>query len=390
MPMTPDSAAGPVLAPRYLARFACTAGDCPDNCCAGGPVPLDPAALGRMEAFADPGLRALVAASVVRGPEPGAGRIEPGPDACRTCPFLDGDRLCRIHAHAGVEALPDSCATYPREAAELNGLGQLALRLSCPEAARLVLLDEDALELEALDPGGWVLHRVEPRQGLDAADLEEVRTQLFQVLQTRELDLSLRLAVVGIFCQRLEELLQGGKGANLPGLFQAMDAVLENGAVQVPLKAPGVRRDLRARVAKLALTGMRGPGASARTLRVLDEAAAGLEGGAADGEAKLARALEPCPWLLDHYLLNTAFREVFPWAAGGPFLHYARLMLDFAVLRGVLEGRAAAHPGILGPEDLVETVQVFSRWAEAGSPVLAKLRQESADWISLGPLLAVV
>lgn len=390
MPMTPDSATGPVLAPRYVARFACTAGDCPDGCCAGGPVPLDAAALGRLEACEDPELRAIAAASVVRGPEPGAGRIEPGADACRTCPFLDGGRLCRIHARLGAGALPESCATYPREGAELNGLGQLALRLSCPEAAGLALLDEDAMELEALEPEGWALPRVEPRQGLDATDMEEVRTQLFQVLQTRELDLSLRLAVAGIFCQRLDELLQGGKGANLPGLFQAMDAVLENGAVQVPLKAPAVRRDLRVRVAKLALQGMGGPTSSPRVLRVLDEAAAGLEGGAADGEAKLALALEPCPWLLEHHLLNTAFREVFPWAPGGPFLHYARLMLDFAVLRGMLEGRAAARPGTLTPEELVETVQVFSRWAEAGSPVLAKLRQESADWITLGPLLALV
>jgi lysine-N-methylase len=61
------------------------------------------------------------------------------------CPMLGEDRLCRIQAELGEGLLSHACATYPRIVHEIGGVEEKALTLSCPEAARLVLLTPNLL-----------------------------------------------------------------------------------------------------------------------------------------------------------------------------------------------------------------------------------------------------
>jgi len=58
-----------------------------------------------------------------------------------TCPFLSSNCLCGIQLEHGEFYLPGICATYPRLTQRIDGLRETTLLLSCPEAARLVLLN---------------------------------------------------------------------------------------------------------------------------------------------------------------------------------------------------------------------------------------------------------
>ena len=65
-----------------------------------------------------------------------------------SCAFLQDDKLCLIQTRLGEEALSSTCSDYPR--LELP-LGEAKLQigtLSCPEAARLSLLDDQAMFLD--------------------------------------------------------------------------------------------------------------------------------------------------------------------------------------------------------------------------------------------------
>jgi lysine-N-methylase len=92
----------------------------------------------------------MIDASVLLMPEtvkpPAFARIRM--DEANQCPLLSEDRLCRIQAEFGEPFLSHTCATYPRVIHSIGDIRETALTLSCPEAARLVLLNPD---LPALD-----------------------------------------------------------------------------------------------------------------------------------------------------------------------------------------------------------------------------------------------
>jgi lysine-N-methylase len=63
------------------------------------------------------------------------------------CPFLQADKLCMIQGKMGESALSKVCTTYPRHSGSISGRQIEVATLSCPEAARLCLLDPDAMNI---------------------------------------------------------------------------------------------------------------------------------------------------------------------------------------------------------------------------------------------------
>jgi lysine-N-methylase len=59
--------------------------------------------------------------------------------------MLQKENLCSLHQQHGPEMLPHTCATYPRAVSTNSGQTETALHLSCPEAARVTLLDPNLL-----------------------------------------------------------------------------------------------------------------------------------------------------------------------------------------------------------------------------------------------------
>lgn len=402
---------GPMLMPRYVGRFACTGGDCADTCCSGWRIDLDRPTLLQYESSEDPELRPLFGEFVKRNPTDPTrqtfGFIQKLEGPSHYCPFLDASRLCRIQARMGEEGLCDTCSDYPRSTVKLAEFHQLTLQLSCPEAARLALLSADAFELEAgearVRSGG--IGRLESDGGISLQDMEEIRTQMFQILQTREVDLSTRLAVLGLFCHRLTELIQQGKSGNLSGLTQAMDAYLQDGAGKIPLGPPEERQLARLNFAWIFILSMQVSELPPHQRKVIDAVAAGL-GIHADGRLdevallrshhqgtpRLDEAMAEAPLLLEHYLLNEALREVFPWAKGTPYQHYIHFLLRFTILRAMLVGRAASQEVLLTPMELADTVQVFCRRVQTGKKILDQINPKiiEGDWTDLKTLFTVV
>ena len=84
------------------------------------------------------------------------------------CVFFDAanGRLCAIHRHAGVEALPSSCRHFPRIYRRDAEGAALSLSHFCPTAAAMLLKNVPLAIVDALPP----LALDEPIEGLDARD----------------------------------------------------------------------------------------------------------------------------------------------------------------------------------------------------------------------------
>lgn len=118
--------------PHYYKKFRCIAGECPDTCCAGWQIQIDPASLRKYKKTKGPlGSRLK---NEINWKE-GCFRQYGG-----RCAFLNEGDLCDLYLEGGGErAFCRTCRTYPRHIEEFEGLREISLSLSCPAAADLIL-----------------------------------------------------------------------------------------------------------------------------------------------------------------------------------------------------------------------------------------------------------
>jgi len=200
---------------RYAARFRCIGAACEDNCCAHSwQVLLDRQDYGRLKAAlaGSPDGRATFDRGCVRTPGAAArdrrfAILQRTPDG--RCVFLAPDGLCAIHTTHGTAALPGVCATYPRVLTEAGAHLSLTATLSCPEAARLCLLAEDAVRMDAADPGALAPLRVRHRLSTASQDplvrhFSAIRAAFIDLIAMRDSPVASRFYAAAHLARRLD------------------------------------------------------------------------------------------------------------------------------------------------------------------------------------------
>ena len=123
-----------VSRPAYFDRFRCLASACPDSCCREWSVQVDEDALSLYRSLPGP-LGERLRSVLTREDGETVFAVEDG-----RCPMWRDDGLCRIQAELGEQALCRVCREFPRIRHDFGDFAELQLELSCPEAARLILL----------------------------------------------------------------------------------------------------------------------------------------------------------------------------------------------------------------------------------------------------------
>ena len=127
-----------VFKPTYYDSFRCLAGKCPDSCCKEWEVEIDPQTAAYYRGLS--GTLGDRLRQVMReDPQWGTVMtIENG-----RCPMWRDDGLCRIQAELGHDRLCKTCRDFPRISHDYGNFQEWGLELSCPEAARLILVAEN-------------------------------------------------------------------------------------------------------------------------------------------------------------------------------------------------------------------------------------------------------
>ena len=194
-------------APRYYSSFRCLAGACPHTCCAAGwEIPVDPDTAALYETLPHE-LGEQVRSFLELDPEG-----EPCfPLRGGSCPFLNGEGLCRIHLQQGEKATPLICRTHPRFCYEYGPLRERGLCASCPEAVRLIL-GEDLVLLLCQEGGN----------GEEAppllSPLLEARGTALSLLTVEETSLAQRLQALLLFANEVQVLLDEGQAGAISQL----------------------------------------------------------------------------------------------------------------------------------------------------------------------------
>lgn len=127
--------------PKFYEKFNCIAGKCPDSCCKDWDVVIDEETdkfYSSVNSEFGEKIKNLTTT------DNDGDRIFVSQNG--KCPFWNKDMLCDIYINLGEEHLCATCRNFPRITQDYTAFAEHTLSFACPEAARLMLLEENAYE----------------------------------------------------------------------------------------------------------------------------------------------------------------------------------------------------------------------------------------------------
>src|SRR5215470_1061041 len=234
------------IRPQYADAFRCIGPACEDTCCQGWNVFIDKQTYAKYQTIPDGPLRILVEQHVE--PTGSADDFEHAKVKLHEdglCPFLAEDRLCSIQKDHGESYLSIACAQYPRARKIVDGVEERTLLLSCPEAARLVLLDPRLVPVKK--HGGSAGSRYSefltsvtgapPHASTPLAYLQLVRTFTVLLLQDRSYPLWQRVFLLNLFCKRMNAFATAREWNRIPSLLSEHATIIANGSLRAALNS---------------------------------------------------------------------------------------------------------------------------------------------------------
>jgi len=385
-PLRQDLAARPTFAD----AFRCIGPACEDTCCQGWTVPIDQTTWEKYQQLPDSDLNSLINASILRAPEPVNSEKSPAfatirMNAENQCPMLTPDRLCSIQVELGEQMLSHACHTYPRIVHSIGGANETALTLSCPEAARLVLLTPNLFAPSMPDLA--VPASADSDQGADQLppDFWAIRTTILSLVRNPNYPLWQRLFLLNILCQRLDSIASGELKASVSGFLAGFDDSVTGGTLRAAMQSlpsdPTAQVDIVLRLAGLMLhksnirprfveciqaftTGIgNGPGSTLQSLTAHYNFA---------HDRYFLPFIERHPYILENYLVNTILRCQFPYGKEGMLpgavprmsKEFALLTAQFTLMKGLLIGVAGFHREQFAAAHVIHTVQAAAKHFE--------------------------
>jgi lysine-N-methylase len=382
--------------PDYSEDFRCIGPVCEDSCCEEWTVHVDRSTFEKYQNLPAGPLRTILDENVLRipGPAPASGGSAPAPFAqfrmnpSGKCPLLSAGSLCQIQVEHGEGFLPHSCATYPRVMYSIDGVTEKALSLSCPEAARLVLLNPQLNTGTEQDAGfraaGNRAHEGDPC----LTHFWSIRNAALALLENRVCPLWQRLFLLDLLSRRFDAIAPGERRERIPQLLADFEATAASGHLEATIDT--LPEDYARQLDLVLLLAGRmlhrsyirprfmqciqaftqgignGPGATLESLTA---------GYRTAHDRYYAPFFVKHQYILKNYLVNTIFRCRFPFGrdwektgAAPSTLSMTResnlLTAQFALMKGLLIGVAGFHREQFSASHVVHAMQAASKHFE--------------------------
>lgn len=134
--------------PEYVENFSCIGSACEDHCCKQWNITLDKTTYSKYLKSEVPGVKNIAVEHIALTKKSHNNWAKIKLNELGNCSYLEPDNLCKIHRTMGADALSNTCSTYPRHSVLYKKERIESLTISCPEAARQVLFNDKALNIE--------------------------------------------------------------------------------------------------------------------------------------------------------------------------------------------------------------------------------------------------
>lgn len=395
------------IRPEYSDAFRCAGTECEDTCCKGWNVWIDKETYTKYQAIESGPFRILMERQITLNPHAANDReyakMVLSDD---TCGFLAPDHLCSIQKDYGESYLSRVCAVYPRVTKNIDFAKETTLTLSCPEAAKLILLDEELVPAKKATGADGDRYRyfLEPAK-VRISPLTrpivffwQVRQFVVLLLKDRSYPLWQRLFLLGMFCRRMEALTSAQKAAQIPILLREYSGLIASGKLRPAMEGIPTRPALQLGITMKLMEQREQTGRkNLRLLSCLEDFAKGIQyepGRAVDDlETNYVEAwanwfqpwADENPHVLENYLLNYVFGHLFPFGSAGAEqgMHaheaYQQLCFHYGLIKGLLIGMAGHYREAFGIGHAVLLIQSFARAVEHSSAHVQQIVSFFAD-----------
>lgn len=378
-----------LLTPQYMNHFQCIGPKCEDNCCYGWKVDIDENTYKKYKKIADSTLKPLFDKNVTRNRSLSSienyAKIKMNKNDC--CPFLEDDKLCNIQKRLGGEFLSKTCRIYPRLTNIVDGVYEKSVTLSCPEAARLVLLNPNKMEFDQIDESKEVQHnlvyKIETGSIQNANSIKKyfwpLRIFSISLLQNRKYSLSDRLIILGLFMKKTQEYLDHNRVHEIPVLIDQYQQIIEADGLKESLNHIPTNLTIQMELMKEFNDQRFSIAFSKNGQSYINCVAEFLNGIEYSVEAKVEDVgerykeayinyyepfMDEHEYIFENLLVNYVYRELFPAnSKGGVFTDFTKLVITYSLIKMLLIGMAAYNKK-LDEELMVRLVYSFSRAIE--------------------------
>ncbi|WP_432702100.1 flagellin lysine-N-methylase [Lysinibacillus sphaericus] len=378
-----------ILIPDYFPEFSCLGASCEDTCCAGWKVTVDKTTFQKYRNIKKPGIKDELKKYITRersvSSDAAYGKIKM--DENNVCTMLTEDGWCKIHAELGEEFLCNTCSEYPRNFREVDNRLEKSLTPSCPEAARLILLNEAGI--------GFIIDEEQIKTNktfgtsFDLKDKQyfwELRMFTIEVLQNRKQALEIRLIVIGLFFQKLSETPIKDWSTQLEPLMNRYKNILnDEKQIQLLMELPenlSFQMNMAKDLVNYRLTG---GVSSQRYLDCVNDMINALQLNDDNiNESTIlykqfyADYFDPFmknhEYILENYAVNYVFKNLFPYDQPNLFESFVMLLVNISNIKLHLIGMAGQHKG-LTTELVIKLIQSYAKTVEHSEDYLQNVRK---------------
>ncbi|KAA0548799.1 lysine-N-methylase [Bacillus sp. BGMRC 2118] len=384
-----------ILVPTYMQEFKCIGSSCEDSCCVGWRVSIDQDTYKKYKKNRNQDLKPLLDQNITRQRSNSSVenyakiKMEKG----GRCSFLSEDNLCKVQSTLGEDLLSNTCATYPRTFNAVNNIVEKSATMSCPEAARLALLNPNGIDFveteEPADTRGFLTKSLSLENpaynGKPQQYFWELRIFTIEVLQNRNYSLEDRLITLGMFYQSIQKQIDQGNVEQIPNLVDSYRKLISSSELRTSLTNIPVNLAIQMKLCKELIEYRLGQGIShQRYLECINETLSGIQYSENDSldemmvryQVALENYYKPFikeyEYILENYLVNYVFKNMFPLGKKSLFDDYVMLIIHFSMIKLHLIGMSSYHKGIT--TDLtVKLIQSFSKIVEHNDSFLRKV-----------------
>lgn len=387
------------LVPQYMSSFKCIGPECEDNCCIGWSVLIDQKSYKNYAKCPNKKLMKKLDENISRN------RQNPNKFSYAVvkmkengnCPFLDEKKLCELQIELGADYLCNTCFNYPRIMNYVNGMMEKSATLSCPEAARLALLNESPMEfneteseLNSRSVFGQNINTGDEDVDVDNLTLKyfwELRIFTIDLLQNRNYRLWERLIILDMFYSKVQEYIEMNNENSFLELISYYRKIISSNAIE-DLFRDIPRQDniqiliLKTLIDKRVIAGIN----SSRYLECLNDFLSGIsftqdapfKGIINNYRTAYDNYYEPFivkhEYILENYLVNYVYKNLFPYSQGKRiFGSYVMLIIHYALIKMHLVGIAGFYKENFSIDHVIKLIQSFVKTVEHNSNYLREI-----------------
>lgn len=367
-----------MLTPTYTEEFECIGGKCEDTCCRGWHIYLNKKIYKLYNKLNVEKLNVKVD-KVIKRNRKCKSDCQYGEiilDKNRRCPFLSKENLCDIYINFGQDKMSDVCAIYPRSYNKVDNVIEKTLTLSCPEVAKRALLNKNPMEFNEVECTEEVKAiNVSINTQISGEYLSKyfwnLRVFTINLLQNRNYSIDDRLIILGMFYNEIQNDIDKNNLSNILTIIEKYEGrILSDIYKEVLVNIKGDESKKIIFLQQLIEAKLNIDENSKEFIDLHNNSIKSLDYDKLKGTSNYSKCykiyyksfFKDREYILENYLVNYIFANVFPLGKNKVFEEYSMLITYYSIIKIYLVGLSSYYKEDFSEQQVVNFIQKFYRF----------------------------